>query len=380
MFLVFILLLGGAQAISKAPDFEIRDVNSGKAYRLSDFHGKVVLIDFMSIDCEGCKKVENSLREIWGDYNSSAIFITVDIGPTDTEEELKEREIPWISGLNSSLSLITGYRVSSTPKIVIIDQDGYIVMEKSEVMGAPQLREALDRAISGNAERVDIQEMSIYMLAVFAGIASFFSPCSFPMLPGYIAYYFGIEKKGSSLKKAVVGGGSAALGIIAVYMVVGAFLIYSASLIAPFIPMLGVVVGSLLIIFGVLMFTPLQYDALLRPFRPLSEALKKKEGDRGFKAKLFGYGLAYGGAATGCTAPVFLAVIVGAMTTSLFTGIVALSLYSAIAGALMVLITVTMAAFESRAIDILKKHTETIKIVSALVLIAVGIYLIAYHL
>ncbi len=202
------------------------------------------------------------------------------------------------------------------------------------------------------------------------------------MLPGYMAYYFGIKKKSSSYGKALVGGSAAAAGIIGIYLVAGFLLLYSASLIAPYIPMLGLVVGAILIVLGLLMFTPLQYEILLRPFHPITEMIKRKEGNRehGFAAKLFGYGVAYGGAATGCTAPVFLAVIIGAMAISMTAGIISLLIYSLTAGALMVAVTLLMAAMEKKAVDFLKRHTETVKMASALILVFVGAYLIWYHL
>ena len=56
--LVFVLISYPAMAAETAPDFSIHDVNTGKDYRLSDFRGSFVLIDFMSLECTGCEEVE----------------------------------------------------------------------------------------------------------------------------------------------------------------------------------------------------------------------------------------------------------------------------------------------------------------------------------
>ena len=377
---IAVLLSGSALSATRAPDFSFKDINSGSEHRISDFRGRVVLIDFMSYSCTACDELQKSLENVWPDYKDRVVFISIDVGPSDTEGQLREKGMPWMAGLNSSV--IAPYRVFSTPKLVILDREGYIVKEHDGVMSEDEIRSALDAAISGNAQRIDVGIMGIYTLALFAGIASFFSPCSFPMLPGYMAYYFGIGKKGAGFKKAIIGGTAGALGIISIYFIVGALLLYSASIVAPYIPMIGLVVGIILIILGALMFTPLQYDALLKPFKPISDALRKFGGKRehGFSAKLFGYGVAYGGAATGCTAPIFLAVIVAAMASSLTTGIIALLIYSLSAGILMIIVTLMMAAVETKAIDFMKRNTERIKWVSALILIIVGAYLIWYHL
>ena len=90
--------------------------------------------------------------------------------------------------------------------------------------------------------------------------------------------------------------------------------------------------------------------------------------------------MGYGAAAAGCTAPLFIAVIVGAMAIGLASGITALLIYTGAAGALMVAITLSMAAVENRLVDVLKRNTERIKWVSAAVLIIVGAYLVWYHL
>ena len=382
LLFIVILLSGSVQALDKAHDFQVKDVNTENEYRLSNFTGKVVLLDFMYINCPGCERLEPALRELWPEYNGSAVFMSLDIVEGDSNEQLRAQDYPWIAGKVSQSVFLDYGGGTEIPMVVIIDKEGYVVFHHEGAMSAQELRSALNSALSGNANRIDIQTMSIYALAFFAGIASFFSPCSFPMLPGYMAYYFGIGKKETGYKKAMLGGTAAALGIIAIYVVAGGLLLYSASLIAPYIPMLGMVVGALLVVLGLLMFTPLQYDILLRPFRPITRVIKDRERGRehGFAAKLFGYGVAYGGAATGCTAPVFLAVVIGAMAISMTAGITAILIYSLSAGALMVAVTVLMAAVERKAVDFLKRHTEKIKAVSAAILILVGAYLIWYHL
>jgi len=379
LLIVLILFTGNALAAETAPNFTIHDVNTGETHSLSDFRGSVVLLDFMSITCEACDKLESEMRVVWPEYNGTAVFITIDILPTDSPASLKAKGIPWIAGMDNK-SIFTRYGVSSTPTVVIVDDEGYVVFKHVGAMSASELRNALDDAIAGRSGRMDITEASIFALALFAGIASFFSPCSFPMLPGYMAYYFGIGKEGEGrYRKAAVGGISAALGIITVYLIIGALLIFFGSAIAIYVPGMGLIVGILLIILGILMFTPLEYDLLLAPFKKIGSKVGKKR-EHGFAVRLFGYGVGYGAAAAGCTAPLFLAVILGAMLMGAATGISALLIYSLSAGLLMVFITLSMAALENRLVDVLKRNTERIKWISALVLILVGIYLIVYHL
>ncbi len=378
VLLALLLLLSPVLAAETAPDFRIHDVNSGRDCMLSDFRGSVVLIDFMSITCEGCEELEASMKKVWPEYNGTAVFITMDVLPTDSPAELKAKGLPWIASMDND-SAWQKYGVSGTPTVAIVDADGYLVFRHQGAMSADELRKALDDAISGKSGPVEIPQAGIFALALFAGIASFFSPCSFPMLPGYMAYYFGIGKKEEHrYRKAATGGVAAALGIITVYVIVGALLIFFGSAITPYVPQMGLIVGILLVLLGILMFTPLQYDALVAPFRGIGSKFKGKR-EHGFAVKLFGYGVGYGAAAAGCTAPLFIAVVLSAMMTGFSTGIAALLIYSLSAGLLMVGITLSMAALENRLVDVLKRNTERIKLVSAAILILVGIYLIWYH-
>ncbi len=381
---IVILLSGSVRALDKAPDFQIKDVNSGNEYHISDFRGSVILIDFMTLSCTGCEHLEKKLRNIWPDYNGSVDFITIDIDsetPSLTKEmiesELKSRNIPWIVGY-VGIGVGNTYGIKETPTLIILDKEGYQVKKMESDVPEDDIRNALDSAIQGRLQRSEIATISIYSMAALMGLASFFSPCAFPMLPGYMAYYFGIGKEEDNrYKKAAIGGISAGMGIIVIYLTVGIFLFYLGMAALKFVPKIGIMVGILLIIFGVLMFTPIQYDRLFSPFKSIGEG--KKEGS--FTLKLFLYGIGYGAAAAGCTAPLFFGVVFGSiMAGSLTEGMISLVIYSGVAGGLMLLVTVGMAAAETKMIEFLKRNTERIKTGSALILIIVGAYLIWYHL
>ena len=52
-------------------------------------------------------------------------------------------------------------------------------------MSLEELELEVDKALSGQGGVVNLKQSSIYLFAVGAGVMVFFSPCSFPMLPGY---------------------------------------------------------------------------------------------------------------------------------------------------------------------------------------------------
>ena len=66
---------------------------------------------------------------------------------------------------------------------------------------------------------------NLFALSAAAGVAAFFSPCVFPLLPGYVTYDLGLQEgKGSRLARSLVLGGAAALGVVAVNLAIGAII------------------------------------------------------------------------------------------------------------------------------------------------------------
>lgn len=121
-----------------APDFSLTDLD-GNAFRLSDFRGKVVVIDFMAVWCGFCRLEMPHLGTIWEKYENKIVLMSIDIDPyRETEEMLRDfaQEFPyatWIWAIDTASVYVQirrtmGQDVSliELPETVIIDQDGYI--------------------------------------------------------------------------------------------------------------------------------------------------------------------------------------------------------------------------------------------------------------
>jgi cytochrome c biogenesis protein CcdA len=229
------------------------------------------------------------------------------------------------------------------------------------------------------------------------------------MLPGYMAYFLGlqtsIEEKSQKkvYRRAILGGISGGIGIILIYIIIGIVIIMFGSMVTSYIPLLGPIVGIILIILGMLMLTNLQYTKLIAPFQALAAKLKRKktassndeeasdsgeeekEEDKakGYYFKLFRYGVGYGAAASACVAPLFIVLVTTASAASItgtfLDGLIVLLLYAFVVIGLMVAITLALTIFGQKATQSLSKYTEVIKKVSAIVLIIVGIALIAFY-
>ena len=156
--------------------------------------------------------------------------------------------------------------------------------------------------------------MSVFALAAIAGVTTFFSPCAFPMFPGYMGLFLGLNAgqagagpnaKGAykgAARRAAIAGSVTALGMILVFLLVGLALILAASVVSGYIPDLLIGVGVVLIALGGLLLTNLQYWRIVTPLQSLWYRMGGKRPEenlarpsspsgKGFHLKLFGYGM-----------------------------------------------------------------------------------------
>jgi cytochrome c-type biogenesis protein len=389
-FLVIALASGiGAETAEFAPDFTVTDTD-GETFKLSEFRDKkMVLIDVMYEACENCKIVEKSLKNLYPEWKDKVEFISIDsVDNMDIVRNYKKtHNVPWRMAPDDQNIMLTKYNINSAPTIIIVDIEGYATFKQSAIVAEQEIENQLELAYKGEAQRITISPVSVYALAIFAGVASFFSPCAFPMFPGYMSFYMNKHMESGEKptgKKAAASGSIAALGIIIVYVISGVLILGGASFVTPYIGALQLLVGIILVILGLLMLTEIQYYSIIRPFQNLFAKLKQKKEDedeevrkeKGFYAGLFAYGIGYGSAAAGCTLPVFLGVILAAMTSgTLLNGILVLIIYTAVAAALMVVVTVAVAIVGLPALQKLSQRTNAIKKTSGVVLFLAGLYL-----
>lgn len=177
---------------------------------------------------------------------------------------------------------------------------------------------------------VDAGLATTLAFAFTAGVATFFSPCAYPLLPGYVGFYASQEGDGASLGGSIGRGLIAGCGVlltlsslVAVAFVVGNEAFSRITLFEP-------VIGALLVVFGALVVAGRAPS--------LSIALPKRRSSvAGFG--LFGVGYAL--AAVGCVAPVFLAVVARALSLSTPAAVLVVATY--VAGVVVLMVAVTVA-------------------------------------
>jgi cytochrome c-type biogenesis protein len=380
----------GSEAVA---DFEMTDVD-GNEFSLSDHRGKVVILEFMATWCSDCKKMTKEMKEVYSHYGNDVIMISLDIDKEETPELLEsyanENGAKWIFAFPKDInSILTTFNVHEIPKSLIIDEDGYTTFEIIGSHPSGELIKKVEATKQGAADPIASYSMPIVILAFAAGIASFFSPCSFPMLPGYVGYYLGVEdqkekaSKKELVKRALPMGIAAAVGILSVYLFIGFLIMLIGTPIYPFIPYLAPVIAILMILFGIMMLSNMQYyfitnkvDALIKKVvskikfgnKNIGEKINEKE-----VGGVFAYGMGYGLAAAGCTLPVFLLIITTSLATGgFFSGMLMFFVYGLGAALFMVAVTLLVAASKDSIVNKLKMSTAKIKYASGIFMVVAG--------
>jgi cytochrome c-type biogenesis protein len=407
---------GSGSPAAPAPTFSVTDIY-GHNFTLSSYRNQsVVVVEFTSISCSECQFVEQSLKSIYTSYNQTgrspvqiiSIFIEPQFG--DTIPALKayhaKNNVTWMMAQDtSSLAISRAYGVSDIPTVVVINKQGYAVYDVSGAQSTQALQSTINSALSGSAAAISIVTVSVFALAAVAGVSTFFSPCAFPMFPGYMGLFLRLntgtndpapssaeEKYKGALRRALSAGSITALGMIIVFLIIGVALVFAANLIGGNIQDLLLVVGIILVALGALLFTDLQYWRVITPLQGLWHRMTGKDTSapavaapvatpsegKAFYLKLFGYGMGYAAAAAGCVFPVILSAIVAGMALGLLDGIINILIYSLTAALLMIAVTVILGVAGARYVNQLKAYTPVIKKVSAAVLVIVGIYLIYF--
>ncbi|MCI4336575.1 MAG: redoxin domain-containing protein [Thermoplasmata archaeon] len=403
-----------SSSTSLAPEFTLPDIY-GHNFTLSSYQNTtVVVIEFTSLSCSECQIVEKSLKTLYTGYNqtgnSSVRIISVYIEPQfgDTIPALKtyhsQNNITWTMAQDTnSLAVSHAYGVTDLPTVVMVDKHEHVVYDVSGVQNQQTLQSTISSALAGTAAAISIVTVSVFLLAAVAGVTTFFSPCAFPMFPGYMSLFLGLNTrqdaastdpsgptyKGAA-RRAIFAGSITALGMILVFLLVGLALIFAASFVSGYIPYLLIAVGSVLVVLGALLLTNLQYWRIITPLQNLWYRLGGKRPEetlasttaatgKAFYLKLFSYGMGYAAAAAGCVAPVIFSAILAGLALGLLGGIINILIFSLTAAMLMIVVTLMLALAGKKYVDQLKAFTPIIKKVSAGVLILVGAYLIYFY-
>ncbi len=229
--------------------------------------------------------------------------------------------------------------------------------------------------------------LSLLAFAVVAGTATFFSPCSFPLMPGYLTRHLQlIDKEAGKAKTSVLSNGlAAAAGVLLFDLVLGVAIVLIGS---SFAASLGIsssnpnvyvrifrgTVGMFLVLLGGLNVRGtgiFHNDALTSIGRRLM-----KNGQLKPSREMFAYGFGYVSVGIGCAGPILSGLLLFALT---FGGAVeafaAFLMFAITMAGLMIGVSLLVAVSPSTLTG-LTQNGPRIKKVASLAQVGVGLFLV----
>jgi len=221
-----------------------------------------------------------------------------------------------------------------------------------------------------------MSSLPLPILAFFAGLASFLSPCVLPLVPGYVSMISGagVEElkspQGQLMRRVMVNSIGFILGFSVVFVTLGAISTGIGQLAAQYKHTLSIVAGVVVIIFGLHLTGLFQIKWLLQDARLHSV----KGSSTVIGAFVIGFAFAFGW--TPCLGPI-LSLILGfaSQEETVVKGILLLTVYSlglAVPFLLTSLLMERFLKFYSR----FRSHMHALEVVSGGLMIGLGILLV----
>lgn len=137
-------------------NIELKDVNTGKVFKLSDFKGKVVLMETMAVWCPTCLRQQIEIKQIHSQVGDEVVSLSLDIDPNENEAVLQKHAqsngLDWIWAvsppiLSQQLENIFGNTILNPPStpVVIIDKNQSAHLLRFGVKSAQELTREIEK-------------------------------------------------------------------------------------------------------------------------------------------------------------------------------------------------------------------------------------------
>jgi peroxiredoxin len=145
----------GFQAFDPAPDFHFQDA-AGATFSLSDFQGKLVMLNFWTTHCPFCKAELGHIEALYYEWQEKGVMIvTVNIGEglNDVSAFLQDNGFSFPVLLDQAGAVAAQYGVRSIPCSFFINKKGQIIgIKYGACQSTEELAGILDEFVSFQEE------------------------------------------------------------------------------------------------------------------------------------------------------------------------------------------------------------------------------------
>ena len=410
-------------------DIESGLVNETGWFSINELRGSIIIFDMMAHDCSNCHAVQYHLEDNMNEWSELAnqsnktlhviaygSWYGEDLGYLN-ESDSKYTVPRYPTGMGSTTSakltngdsvdpvrLFTTAGAGQIPVVMVIDEEGYII--ERQATGSPTdkwqsfdavVELAITTPVNATEDlRIAWEEPStsyfaVFILGMILSILVYFSPCAFPVLPGFISYYLSLGAREDELIAAgklktkmpspIVIGSLSGLGMWTFFLLIGilAAVMGEAFQKSGLVHHIAVGIAILLVVLGSMMLLGVT-SHVMGFVQRFVDKYSTTEDDEIFtpRRNMYLYGIGYAAASIDCTAAavlpfvLYLGTLGGSATT---LGIGGLML-----GLLLLMITVTVLVGLGRQvmINFLRQATGMIKMVGSWMMIMAGISLTLY--
>ena len=429
---------GVSQKINPVADFSVETMNREEIdkfdengeFKLSDYLGSIVIIDFMSVGCVNCHYVQDHLeenREYWKSLEGPYEIEIISIGSWYDYESFdfinetfgdvgSEKFMNWTvaNGATDAIILEGGlrgdlveyYSAQSLPLVVVIDHEGYAISKENSGLpldGWTNFDKSIELANEGNADslrfgikKADDSMFGVLIIGLLLGILVFFSPCAFPVLPSFIAYYLGLKVKE---RENIINGNDenlderykvsnsleigiyAAMGQLSFFLIVGIFIFILREVVnlTNILNDISIIISLILIILGIMMLLGWTSNISIK-LQNVLDRFQTNETDEVFtpRRNMYLWGFGYSAASVDCTAAAvfpFMAWLASIGDLALFSGLFGLIVSVSL---LMITVIIIVGSGGDTVTKWMRDLSGIIKSIGAWMMIFAGIGLLIY--
>jgi peroxiredoxin len=110
------------------PDFELPDLH-GKIHRLSDYRGRIVIINFWSCECPHSERTDKAIMSMLVQWQDDVSMLTIASNRSENAEAIKNvaetRRLPSVL-LDADCRIADLFEAQTTPHVFAVDREGIL--------------------------------------------------------------------------------------------------------------------------------------------------------------------------------------------------------------------------------------------------------------